>query len=46
MRLMPGLLIQSMPGLTFGLLLKQVNDWCHEHQIRPSKLTYQIAGAS
>jgi hypothetical protein len=40
---MPALLIQSTPGSAFGLLLLQVTDWCHEHDIKPIKLTYQIA---
>jgi hypothetical protein len=43
---MPALLIQSTPGSPFGLLLLQVNDWCHEHHIKPIKLTYQIVDPS
>jgi hypothetical protein len=46
MQLMPALHIQSTPGPTLDLLLMEIRDWCHMHQVEPIKFTYQLAGGS
>jgi hypothetical protein len=38
--------LQSVAGLTFGLLLVEVRNWCREQQIRPAKFTYKLGSGS
>jgi hypothetical protein len=43
---MPGMLIQSQAGRTFGRHLNDVRGWCERHKVESTKFTYKATEGS